>query len=107
MVDSFVFLCVVAVCSHCSVMFYCAFTTVYPFQCDGHLGCFRVWVSINSEYFMVQEVDILRPKLEDLALLQKIVFWSVSLWMEGASHFEVPGRRKGRGGRERVEVLWS
>ena len=37
--------------------------------------------------FMVQEVDILRPKLEDLALLQKIVFWSISLWMEGSKPF--------------------
>lgn len=50
----------------CNVLL-CAFTTVYPFQCDGHLGCFRSGLVLIVNIFMVQEVDILRPKLEDLA----------------------------------------
>lgn len=88
MVDSFVFLCVVAVCSHCSVMFYC----VHLLQ-SIHSSVMDTWDVSGSglvlivNIFMVQEVDILRPKLEDLALLQKIVFWSISLWMEGSKPF--------------------
>ena len=70
MVDSFVFLRVVAVCSHCSVMFYC----VHLLQ-SIHSSVMDTWDVSRSglvlivNILMVQEVDILRPKLEDLALL--------------------------------------
>ena len=55
---------------------------------------------------MVRQVDILRPKLENLALLQKYF---------GASHCGVHlkslksqvGEGGREGGRERVELLWS
>ena len=88
MVDSFVFLRVVAVCSPCSVMFYC----VHLLQ-SIHSSVMDTWDVSRSglvlivNILMVQEVDIFRPKLKDLALLQKIVFWSISLWMEGSKPF--------------------
>ena len=70
------------------------------------MGCFQVWAGLIVNVLMVRHVDILRPKLEDLALLQTCFGASHCGW-RGGSRSEVPGRRGREGGRERAGVLWS
>lgn len=64
------------------------------------VGIFRLvfWLILFPCIFMywVQEVDILRPKQEEIALWWKIVFWSISLGAEKRKFYS-PRGREGRG----------
>lgn len=98
---------VASVRSHCSVIFCCVHSpqSIHSTMMDTW-DVSRPGLVLIVNILMVQQVDILRPKLEDLALLQKCFGASHCGW-RGVSRLKSQVGEGREGGRKRVEVLWS